>query len=360
MKMVKKGIIYTLIFLLIMAVMLPATALGCEEEEQAQEKEKPTANSTGFTDVSTNHWAFAAIVKMAERGIMGGYPDGKFRPEQVVTRAEFAKMMVYALNLPRIKPAAPTFKDIPKNHWAYEPVETAKHYLTGFRSAQGDYFRPQNEAVREDMAVALVKAMGYGDADVDDAVLTVFLDREQISPNLKKFVKIAISNNIMGGYPVEGTESKVFKPQDPLTRAEAASLLCKILNDKEEKITYGENIKVDYPLSSVVSEYTAPVIQGQISGNRIKLLWNAINDSRLQGYKVVISKDNSNPKYPEDGYLYYITDKNRTYAYVDNKEPYKNGDFGQYLTSGQQYYFSITAVYKEGKVPGNVVLLTMP
>jgi hypothetical protein len=75
---------------------------------------------------------------------------------------------------------------------------------------------------------------------------------------------------------------------------------------------------------------------------------------------VVISKNNPKPKYPDDGYLYWITDKYKTSAVVDNENSYNGGDFGGYLVPGEKYYFSITAVYSDKKVPGNVLYLTFP
>ena len=75
---------------------------------------------------------------------------------------------------------------------------------------------------------------------------------------------------------------------------------------------------------------------------------------------VVISKNNPNPKYPDDGYMYWITDRNQNFAVIDTVTQYTEGDFGSYLKSGEKYYFSITAVYADSKVSGNVVQLTCP
>jgi len=327
---------------------------GCEENA------KNTAE-TGkkFKDLKEEHWAYQAISRMAERKIIGGYPDGTFKPDKVVTRDEFAKMMVLSLDLPEVKPELPTFRDIPRNYWAYVPIESAKLYLTGFRTTYGDYFRPGQDAVREDMAVALVKALGYADENVEDSVLNIFTDVEDISPNLRKYVKIAVKHNLMSGYPLPDSNKKMFKSQNSLTRAEAASLLFKVL--QEEKITY-ETTQVPVPSNPTNpgASYPAVHVSGQVDGGKIVLKWEPVNSYLFQGYKIVISKNNSRPKYPEDGYLYYITDKNKTSAVINNSEPYKNGDFGSYLVSGEEYYFSVTAVYKDKKVPGNVISLTIP
>lgn len=111
--------------------------------------------------------------------------------------------------------------------------------------------------------------------------------------------------------------------------------------------------------TSKTNNYVSPKISGVVENGKVYLNWQPINDERLQGYKVVISKDNPNPKYPDDGYLHWITDKNKASVVVDNKESYKNGKF-KYLTPGEKYFFSITAVYNDKKVPGNVIEMVFP
>lgn len=74
----------------------------------------------------------------------------------------------------------------------------------------------------------------------------------------------------------------------------------------------------------------------------------------------MISKSNPNPEYPDDGYLYWITDQNQNYSVIDTKTPYTGGDINGNLKPGQKYYFRITAVYTNTRVPGNVIQMTYP
>lgn len=326
-------------------------------------EETPPPKPSGLTDIGPDDWAYNAVKEMVDKKIISGYPDCTFRPDSLMSRAEFATIMVLALGLPAKNPETPSFRDIDRNRWEYRYVEAAKYYLTGFKTPRGDYFKPAAPAVREDMAVALVKALGYGDEEISETILDSFADRADISPKLTKYVASAVYHKIMLGYPLENSEYKVFKPQNPLTREEAASLFYKVIN--QEKITYDEKnpgpvITPAPELPPEVVPYTAPEVTGAVYGNKIVLRWDPISDKGLQGYKVVISKNNPKPKYPDDGYLYWITDKTRAYAVIDNCEPYKNGDFGEYLTPGEQYYFSITAVYSDKKVPGNVITIEFP
>ncbi|MGE5473845.1 MAG: S-layer homology domain-containing protein [Ignavibacteriales bacterium] len=325
-----------------------------------------SASSQKFKDIPSNHWANDAIKLMTDNKIISGYPDSTFKPENQINRSEFAKMMVLALNIPIKNNPAQSFKDVSSDSWFFNYVESAKYYLTGFRTPEGDYFRPNRPAEREDMAVAIVKALGFDNTTVDESILDKFSDASSISSNLKKYVAIAVQKEIMKGSK-EG-ETLLFQPNKPITRAEAAVLLSNVLD--EEKVTYdndsssgtnqSEYTQEDRANDTEDEDYIAPKVNGTIGENKIVLRWNQIDDERLQGYKVVISKYNSAPKYPDDGYLYWITDKTKTYAVIDNKTAYNGGDFGKYLTPGSNYYFSVTAYYSDKKVPGNALYLKFP
>ena len=248
-------------------------------------------------------------------------------------------------------PETPSFLDVKKNSWEYPYVESAKPYLTGFRTAAGDYFKPSLPAVREDMAVALVNALGYLNDPVDLGILDQFADKDQISPNLRKHVALSVKYGLIVGKPKNGR--LVFDPQGNLTRAEAAVLIKRAFEKNEEKVTYDEE-KVTYdPETGYV--YERPIIELKMENNAHVLRWNRIESDKFKEYRVVISKDDDTPQYPDNGYLYRITDRNRTYAVIDNSTKYNGGDFGNYLTKGQKYYISVTAVYSDRNVPGNVI-----
>lgn len=85
-----------------------------------------------------------------------------------IMRDAFAKIMVLTLKLALTKPASAAFTDVPMSHWALPYVETAKPYLTGYyNSKTGQYtYKPTGKALREDVAVAIVKALGLDNSDV--------------------------------------------------------------------------------------------------------------------------------------------------------------------------------------------------
>lgn len=190
-----------------------------------------------FTDVPRSHWAYKEITAMAEKGIIKGYEDGKFRPNNHITRAEFAKIMIAAAGIDINKrDLKQTFEDVPKWHWAFYYVEYAKPYLTGYKSGSRYTYKPDQYAVREDIAVALVRLLGYDRNHKPDlSVVSRFKDDEKISPALRPYIAISIQTDLMKGY------NGYFRPQDEITRAEAASLLYRALIDKhsdEDKVVF--------------------------------------------------------------------------------------------------------------------------
>jgi hypothetical protein len=320
----------------------------------------PAKSTGGFLDVPSNYWAYNAIKWMSDNKIVEGAGDGRFLPNRAVTRDEYAKMMVLTLHLKLINPQSESFLDIRKGSWQFMYVETAKPYMTGFRTTSGDYFHPSETAVREDMAVALVKALGFENETADLGLLAQFSDAAAISPNLKKYVSIAVAHNLMVGYDMNG--KRVFGPKGGLDRASAATLLYNAFRENEEKITYDE-AKVTYDDNNKEKDNTnlaTARIKVRISGDQAIVSWDKITSSNFNGYKIVISGSDSTPVYPDNGYLKYITDRNETSVTVRAGDCYNGGDIGGSLKSGVNYYFSITVLYNNGKAAGNVVRAKLP
>jgi|GEM_PF-1951847 len=182
-------------------------------------------NTVVFIDVPNNYWAQEQITQFAQAGIINGYSDGSFRPQANVTREEFCKLLVMtfkqsATNLP----SSPTFSDVLETRWSYGYVEACREFLTGYANPFGGRpaFHPAENATREDIAVALVRMMGYKESDASDAdyALYHFNDGSSISPQLRAYVSIAYEKGLITGYP-DGT----FRPEKGVTRAEVIVML---------------------------------------------------------------------------------------------------------------------------------------
>ncbi len=323
---------------------------------------------TIFTDISSDHYAFEAIKTMKAYGIISGYPDGTFRPQNTVSRVEFAVMMVKALKLDVDHRDKSSFTDMNGNEWAVPYVEAAKEYLTGYKSSSGYTFKPSSPSVREDMAVALIRALGKDTSS--DSILSQYADQSDISSNLRYYVASAIQNNLMTGETTNNL--KYFRPQRSLTRAEAASLLMnvireeKIIFDDEEKVVLDGDEEGDFDDKSKDKSNNGKGHKDDVDLESVKnqngtlvLKWDKINDSKFTGYKVVASKSDSTPSYPKNGYAYWITDKNKTSAVIKAGDSYNGSEFSTF-EAGSTYYFSITAVYDDETISGNVIKATVP
>ena len=117
----------------------------------------PAPGGGVFTDID-GHWAEAWIEDLFDEGITAGFPDGTYRPENNVTRAEMAVFLLKAEHGSSYTPPAPSggaFSDT-AGHWAEAWIEqlASEGITSGF--PDGTY-RPQNTATRAEMAVFLVR-----------------------------------------------------------------------------------------------------------------------------------------------------------------------------------------------------------
>ncbi|NLB17194.1 MAG: S-layer homology domain-containing protein, partial [Syntrophomonadaceae bacterium] len=346
-----------IVFLSILLVVCSSVPALASNNHKNSNKDNNKEYPSCFKDVNVNHWAYKYIMWMRNKDIVHGIGNDMFNPNGTVTRAEFAKMMVRTLDIDIYSPSKPTFDDVNKKNWEYPYVESSKNYLTYYKTSTGNYFKSLEPSVREDMAVALVKALGYQNEDVDLDILDQFADASEITPSLIKYVALSVEFGLMKGYPKDG--KLYFGPMGNLTRAEASTLLYRAFVVKEEKVPFDED-KLPYE-EEIEEVFIKPVVTVIRYDDKLEVNWNKIDSPKFQGYKVVISKKDSTPIYPDNGYLYNITDKNQTSAIIDNSTPYNGeSDFGEYLEKGERYYISVTAVYSDRKVAGNVVYRTYP
>ena len=177
-----------------------------------------------FWDVPKDHWAFAYISELVDKNVLAGYEDGSYRPEETVTRAEWSKMMVVASGKQevRLENNGAYAVDYNANDWYYGYVNAVVDYMNFYNESDGVYFKPDQAVSREDVTVSLVKLKGYDTENVDYSVIMSFNDHDSISNSIKKYVAVGVEKGLISGY-----EDNTFRGQDTLTRAEAATLLCR-------------------------------------------------------------------------------------------------------------------------------------
>ena len=182
-------------------------------------------NALAFTDIQS-HWAKDCISQMAPRKLVTGYPDGSFRPNATITRAEFAVLMLNAFPNAPIKRSGTPFKDVPTSHWAHKAIQDA--YRRGFFSGYpGGLFQPNQAIPRVQGIGVLAGAKNYNiPSNPDGTLRQYFTDAGEIPGYAKNALSSAAVESLVVNYP----NVKQLKPNQSATRGEVASLLCRALN----------------------------------------------------------------------------------------------------------------------------------
>ena len=171
---------------------------------------------TGSLNDITGHWAEANIAKLVGLGALSGYPDGSFKPDATITRAEFVTILVRAFEF--APQAGKVFADT-ANHWAKDFIATAA--ALGIVDGYDDNnFGPDDLITREQMAVMIARALKLDQINGE----TAFADKNSISEWAKVAVFTVVKNKIMQGYP-----DNTFRTQGNATRAEAATIIVNVM-----------------------------------------------------------------------------------------------------------------------------------
>ncbi|MDD4237581.1 MAG: S-layer homology domain-containing protein [Desulfotomaculaceae bacterium] len=182
-----------------------------------------TSGNTGSAVTSlkdiTSHWARGYIEELVSKKIIAGYPDGTFQPEQAVTRAEFIKLACIGLNLSDSKTTY-NFADVGDAHWAVTYISAAAK--AGLIKGDGLNFNPDNEITRAEVAVIIARALKLSQANQDIS----FTDWQDLPDWAASEIFAVKSAGIITGY-----EDNSYRPFNSTTRAEAATMLCKILRN---------------------------------------------------------------------------------------------------------------------------------
>lgn len=183
----------------------------------------PAAAQTTFPDVPSSYWASGFIQELVTRGIIAGFPDGSFRPEEPVTRAQFAALISKAFNKTSVRQPI-QFIDIPAGFWASNAIQTA--YTTGFLAGYpGNTFRPSENIPRAQVLVSLANGLSYAATGSADSVLVAYNDAASIPDYARPSIAAATQKQIVVNYP----DVKTLNPNQTATRAEVAAFVYQAL-----------------------------------------------------------------------------------------------------------------------------------
>lgn len=173
-----------------------------------------------FADI-TGHWAKADIELMAGRGIVNGMSANTFAPDNMITRAEFATLVVRSLKLADDKQSAGRFKDVSATDWFAGMVGAAAK--VGLVSGYEDgFFRPGSFITREEMAAVITKAMALG--SLTEQQITGQLSAFKDAGSISLWARAAVAGAVKQGV-VRGRTDGTFDPKANATRAEGVIML---------------------------------------------------------------------------------------------------------------------------------------
>lgn len=186
-----------------------------------------TENTKVFTDLDSSHWAYSAVNQMVKDGVVNGYADNTFRPDQEITRAEFAKMFSVALDINYEDENIgyyPFMDNVDEFHWAYSYIQSTYMYFPKTNDYNGS-FEPDKYITREDAAYIFVERI-LPNVNSDGA-LDIFSDANEISETKKNNVSLAVASGIMNG-----NGNGTLNPNGNLTRAQ----VCTLINNVKYKL----------------------------------------------------------------------------------------------------------------------------
>ncbi|MBD1845334.1 S-layer homology domain-containing protein [Cyanobacteria bacterium FACHB-63] len=193
-----------------------------------------SATMMSFTDVSTSYWASSFISELAKLTIVEGFPDGSFRPEEVMTKAQFAAVIRKAFEQAKMRNAI-AFQDVSEGYWAYSAI--SKAYEMGFLGVNAEnQFNPNSRLTRLDVLVALATSLNYTTVSGSvEKILLVYSDAATIPVQYRSLIAALTERGIIVSYP----QTSQLDLTRVVTRSEVSAFVYQFLasTGKVEKIS---------------------------------------------------------------------------------------------------------------------------
>ena len=240
--------------------------------------------AANFSDFDDGHWAASAVNALVDEGTIGGYEDGTFKPNGIVTRAEFVKMIGNG----------PTrfekdFNDVAQSFWAYDYIMNS-----GLEGDANGNFNPNVPITRGDVLGLLWKRAG---SPAGYSVPKIISDQGEN----KASIAWGYSTGIMAG-----NDTMTLRLSDTMTRAEGALLIIRARNSEASSkgfidIISGDILKMVYNDSKLLTEVAYnenyELTYGELSRAAVRLR----SDEHLVSYSNLAAK-----KYPLEGVTEYL------------------------------------------------------
>lgn len=185
-----------------------------------------TGCAIAYPDVDDSYWAAPQIKELTEKGVIIGYPDGTFKPDANVTRAEFAAMAIRALGQEHTKVVQPVhFSDIDDEFWAYSDIQKALYFDLISQDKEGDLFRPNDSVSRAESISVAVNALTTESISSAKAMEVLAQKYSDVTSIPEWFLIPAGKAEILNMIVVAPSARGNIEASRPATRAEVAGIL---------------------------------------------------------------------------------------------------------------------------------------
>ena len=224
-----------------------------------------------FADIK-GHWAEADIMSMVEKGVINGVSDTEFAPDRTITRAEFLALIVRVLGAEQVE-YTDAYTDVSASDWYSKVVQTGKNLgIIDSAMTPDGTFAPKANITREEMTSFIIRAYEYKTKKTaPTANIDAFKDKGDIASWATRYVEGAYSMAI-----VNGKDAETFAPKASAKRAEAATIICRLL--KSEGFEKG---------AEAPAEEETPEEEKPAGGKSIKILsiGNSFSEDSLQWFR---------------------------------------------------------------------------
>ena len=234
---------------------------------------QPKLKRIHFSDVSTDYWAHDYIEGLAKSNVISGFPDGTFRPNDPVTRAQFAAILRQSFL--RSQPTtAQHFVDVPENYWAADDIYAAR--AAGFLAGYPDKsFEPDANITRVHALVSLANGLKYTAGSL--TALSAYEDADLISPYARPSMAAATEANLVVNYPYP----KRLSTFGNASRADVAAYVYQALVKEGRAEPLAAKTGRRWQTESVVTIPTA-IEQMSLSGSGQQIATIPIGGNKLQ------------------------------------------------------------------------------
>lgn len=282
-----------------------------------------------YSDVPRDHWAYSEIQKAGEIGFMSGMGDGTFGLGQNVTRAQFVSMLVRMFGWGASEGTG--FSDVAPGDWYYSDVLTASDM--GVLDTTEAYFRPNDNITREEMAVMIIKALGYG--ELAEEIANDGVPFSDVTEN-KGYISLAYEFGI-----ISGRGGSIFDPNGTALREDAAAMMVRCYDKYNSYVDFVHGF---YAFSSYSQKDMAAEM------DTVSFGWSRMEYSDEDGVVVNTTTQNDNEWNVPEGYtdiVEYLKDNNvetNLNVYMSASE---SDDAETILSSAENRTAAVNAIIEE-------------